>query len=525
MRNVVIGFLGTQLDAGKRRNWRPSVQLCMHPDFSIDRLELLYDQRFSRLAEHVAADIRTLSPGTEVLLRRMDLADPWDFQEVYGALFDFARGYGFDEDRERYHVHLTTGTHVAQICWFLLTESRHVPARLVQTGPPRGEETPNGTLDVIDLDLSRYDAIQQRFDLATLEYNALLKAGIETRNPAFNALIERIERVTTGSDGPILLLGPSGTGKTELAARIYELKLQRRRLKGRLVHVHCGTLRGEGAMAALFGYRRGVIGGSGPERRGLLREADGGALFLDEVDALGLDEQAMILHAVETGRFTPVGSDSEMSVRFQLIASANADLAAMVAEGRFRGDLYARLNLWTFRLPPLAERREDLEPNVQYELARAGKALGLRVGFNADALARYLRFARDPATLWPGNFRDLGASIQRLCTLAPRGRITLAMVEEEIDGLDRQWAGIAPDPDGELIAGLLGASAAGLDEFDRLQLAAVIRVCRQSASLSEAGRRLFAVSMQDRTSRNDADRLRKYLDRFGLGWAELRPST
>lgn len=258
MRNVVIGFLGVQLDAGKRRGWRPSVQLCAHADFTVDRLELLHDERFSRLAGHVAADIDRISPGTEVLLRRMDLADPWDFQEVYGALFDFARAYGFDEDRERYHVHLTTGTHVAQICWFLLTESRHVPARLVQTGPPRPGGDPSGTLDVIDLDLSRYDAIQQRFDLASEEQAALLKGGIATRNPAFNALIDRIERVASATDAPILLLGDSGAGKTELAQRIYELKLQRRRLKGRLVHVHCGALKGDHAMAALFGYRRGL---------------------------------------------------------------------------------------------------------------------------------------------------------------------------------------------------------------------------------------------------------------------------
>lgn len=219
MRNVVIGFLGTQLDAGKRRNWRPSVQLCAHTDFPVDRLELLHDARFSSLAGHVAADIARVSPGTEVLLRRMDLANPWDFEEVYGALFDFAKDYGFDEDRERYHVHLTTGTHVAQICWFLLTESRHVPARLLQTGPPRLDGDPNGTLDVIDLDLSRYDAIQQRFDLASQEHAAQLKGGIATRNPAFNALIDRIERVATATDAPILLLGASGTGKTALAQR------------------------------------------------------------------------------------------------------------------------------------------------------------------------------------------------------------------------------------------------------------------------------------------------------------------
>jgi transcriptional regulatory protein RtcR len=521
MRNVVLGFLGTQLDAGRRRGWRPSVALCSQPDFPVDRIELLHDQRHLPLARQVQADSRAASPSTDVLLRRMDLRDPWDFQEVYGALFDLARDYGWDEDRERYHVHLTTGTHVAQICWFLLTESRHVPARLVQTGPPRDEGQPQGTLDVIDLDLSRYDALQRRFDLATREHADLLKAGIATRNPTFNALIDRIEQVATVSDGPILLTGPSGTGKSGLAARIYELKLQRRRLKGRLVHVPCGTLRGEGAMAALFGTRRGTLGGQGAERRGLLREADGGALFLDEVDELGRDEQAMILHVVETGRFMAVGSDQESSSRFHLIASASSDLARQVAEGRFRPDLYARLNQWVFRLPPLRQRREDIEPNIESDLARAERSLGVRVGFNADALGRYLRFAQDPGTPWTGNFRDLGASIQRLCTLAPRGRITLAMVEAEIATLCAQWAGLDRDLDAFLLHEVLGERAEALDEFDRVQLAAVIRACRECRSLSEAGRRLFARSREARTSRNDADRLRKYLERFDLSWAAL----
>ena len=113
LRNVVIGFLGTQLDQGKRREWRPSVQPCTHPGFPVDRLELIHDQRHFHLACTVAAAIGKVAPDTEVRLVRIDLANPWDFQEVCGKLYDFAAAYGFDEGRERYHVHLTTGTHVA----------------------------------------------------------------------------------------------------------------------------------------------------------------------------------------------------------------------------------------------------------------------------------------------------------------------------------------------------------------------------------------------------------------------------
>ena len=524
MRNVVIGFLGTQLDAGRRRRWRPTISLVEHAGFAVDRLELLYDEKFAPLANGVARDLCAASPETEVLLHRMDLADPWDFQEVYGKLFDFARAYGFDEDRERYHLHLTTGTHVAQICWFLLAESRHIPARLIQTGPPRSEDSP-GPLDVIDLDLSRYNALQQRFDQLSREYSDQLKGGIETRNPVYNALIDRIELVASRSDAPILLLGETGTGKTELADRIHNLKRDRRRVKGRLVHVNCATLNGPDAMATLFGQRRSHTGLPGTERNGLLREADGGTLFLDEIDALGLNEQAMLLHAVETGRFHPVGSDTAVTSRFHVIAGAGADLRRRAAEGRFRPDLLARLTQWSFTLPPLRDRPEDIAPNLGFELARTGRELGIETGFNSDARERYLRFATDPATPWPGNFRDLGGSVRRLCTLAPRGRITRAMVEEEIARLRADWQSAAADADARLVAEALGPDAE-IDRFDLVQLAEVLRICRASSSLSAAGRTLFAASRARRTSRNDADRLKKYLARFGLDWdrvASARP--
>lgn len=521
MINVVIGFLGTQLDQGKRRGWRPSVSLCLQDDFPVDRLELLYDRKFTRLAKSVKRDIEALAPQTEVLLRLVDLHDPWDFQEVYGALFDFAQDYGFDEDNEQYHVHLTTGTHVAQICWFLLTESRHIPARLLQASPPSSKDGANGSIQIIDLDLSQYDALQQRFDLVASDSNLLLKGGIKTENKVFNELIEKVETIATSSVAPILLIGETGTGKSQLASRIYDLKVQRRLIKGRFIHVNCATLKGEQGMSALFGYRRAALGSGGQDRKGLLREAHGGLLFLDEIDQLCLDDQATILHAVETGSFYPLGSDHEVKVNFQLLAGANRDLGKLAAEGKFRADLYSRLNLWTVKVPALRDRREDLQANIEFELERAEKTLGVRVGFNKDASDAYLRFSKNPATVWPGNFRDLGASIGRLCTLAHRGRITVAMVEDEISTLQSQWRDAEKNTDLKLLIRYLGSAADQVDPFDVPQLANVIRICKRSQSLSDAGRTLFAASRAEKKSKNDADRLRKYLARFGLDWAQV----
>jgi transcriptional regulatory protein RtcR len=272
-------------------------------------------------------------------------------------------------------------------------------------------------------------------------------------------------------------------------------------------------------MSALFGHVKGAFTGALQDRAGLLRSADGGILFLDEIGELGPDEQAMILRAVEEKRFPPVGADREVKSDFQLIAGTNRDLSIDVARGKFREDLLARLNLWTFTLPGLRDRREDIEPNLEFELRRHAEREGVKITFNREARDRYLAFATAPEAAWTANFRDLGASITRMATFAPSGRINEDVVAEEIVRLRRVWSRGGEDAGEAMLVDLLGPERlAEIDLFDRAQLAAVIGVCRASGSLSAAGRTLFAASRAQKTSANDADRLRKYLARFGLDW-------
>ncbi len=526
---VAFSILGTTLDIGGRDDrwlrWRPTVALCQQPGLFIDRLELIHGQGGSALADRIVGDIEQVAPATMVRKHLIAMKDPWDFSEVYTSLRDFVRGYSFDPEREDYLVNITTGTHVAQICWFLLTEARDIPGRLLQLSPPRRREGATdliGSHSVIDLDLSRYDAIATRFAAERDEATSFLKSGIPTRNPAFNLMIERIEKVAIRSRSPVLLTGPTGAGKSQLAARIYELKKSQRQVSGAFVEVNCATLRGDAAMSTLFGHVRGAFTGAQSDRPGLLKSADKGVLFLDEIGELGLDEQAMCLRAIEEKRFLPVGSDRDTRSDFQLIAGTNRDLSADVAAGRFREDLYARLNLWTFALPALKDRREDIEPNLEFELKRYGEREGQNVSFNREARELYLAFAMSPEALWRANFRDLSASVTRMATLAPRGRIDEDTVRDERARLVRQWHGGVPDSADARLEALLGAERlAAIDLFDRAQLATVVDICRQSISLSAAGRRLFAASRLQKTSGNDADRLRKYLARFGLSFEEL----
>ncbi|EFW6956395.1 sigma 54-dependent transcriptional regulator [Shigella boydii] len=480
-KTVAFGFVGTVLDYAGRGSqrwskWRPTLCLCQQESLVIDRLELLHDARSCSLFETLKRDIASVSPETEVVSIEIELHNPWDFEEVYACLHDFARGYKFQPEKEDYLIHITTGTHVAQICWFLLAEARYLPARLIQTSPPRKKEQPRGAgeVTIIDLDLSRYNAIASRFAEERQQTLDFLKSGIATRNPHFNRMIEQIEKVAIKSRAPILLNGPTGAGKSFLARRIFELKQARHQFSGAFVEVNCATLRGDTAMSTLFGHVKGAFTGARESREGLLRSANGGMLFFDEIGELGADEQAMLLKAIEEKTFYPFGSDRQ--------------------------------------------RQEDIEPNLDYEVERHATLTGDSVRFNTEARRAWLAFATSPQATWRGNFRELSASVTRMATFATSGRITLDVVEDEINRLRYNWQESRPSA----LTALLGAEAENIDLFDRMQLEHVIAICRQAKSLSAAGRQLFDVSRQGKASVNDTDRLRKYLARFGLTWEAVQ---
>jgi transcriptional regulatory protein RtcR len=296
---------------------------------------------------------------------------------------------------------------------------------------------------------------------------------------------------------------------------------------GAFVEVNCATIRGDAAMSALFGHVKGSFTGALADRKGLLVAADGGLLFLDEIGELGVDEQAMLLRALEEKRFLPVGADKEVRSDFQLIAGTNRDLASEVRAGTFREDLLARINLWTFCLPPLRDRREDIEPNLDYELSQFAAKSGRNVTFNKEARETFLRFALSNEARWSANFRDLNAAVNRMATLAASNRITVEDANEEIERLRLTWdftgsVGCASPT----LESLLGPEKAPrLDRFDRVQLEDVLTVCAVSSSMAEAGRILFAHSRSERKSANDSDRLRKYLQSWGITWQEINRAT
>lgn len=539
MKTTVISVLGIQKDAqggsgpDRWNTWRPTIGLVQQENLPINDLHLIFSSKHMDLAERVKADIGQVSPKTKVIFDIIELKNPWDLEEVYGKFFDYAKSPCFHDDETDYYIHISTGSHVEQICLFLLVESRHLSAKLIQTTPKEGHvresKDSKGIHTVIDLDLSRYDKLAKRFETERLDDVSFLKQGIDTRNTAFNKLIDTIERVSVRSSEPILLTGPTGAGKSQLAKQIYLLKKQSGKIKGKFVAVNCATLGGDLAKSALFGHTKGSFSGADKDHAGFLKEADGGIVFLDEIGELPLEAQALLLKAVEEKTFRPLGAKEDEHSDFELICGTNRDLADDVKEHKFRLDLLTRINLWSFRLPGLADRREDIEPNLEHELSRFSRKTGKHVSFNKEARELFLSFALSPDNPWSGNFRDLNAMVVRMATLADGGRITADLVREEIDrsrsvdhpeDADRAKQ-TAEDTD---LGKLLGSGyKTRFDEFDLVQLEHVIRVCRESDSMADASKRLFAVSFKEKKSSNNSDRLFKYLARYGLKFKNLKP--
>ena len=545
MKNVVISVLGTIKDASRNPGperwnaWRPTVSLVRHADLPVDELHLIYDPtQFQDLADFVANDIEHVSPSTKVVLEKIALKDPWDFEEVYVKFYDLFKRPCFHEKDVQYLVHLSTGTHVEQICLFLLTESRHIPGHVVQTsakeGHGKGRESTDsiGRYHIIDLDLSKYSRIVRRHEAERKADLSFFKEGApKSLNKDFNDLIARIERVASRSPDPILLTGPTGAGKSVLAKRIYDLKKKKKDggITEKFIAVNCATLGGNLAQGLLFGYKKGAFTGATSDHDGYLLEANKGLLFLDEIGELPMESQTMLLKAIEEKKFRPLGGTTDATSDFQLVCGTNKDLDLAVENGTFREDLLARIDLWRFRLPGISERREDIEPTLDEQLARVSRTLNREVGITPDARARFLKYALDPDTTWAGNFRDLNGMITRLATLAD-GDIGVQNVEEEIartQQLARRRVQSSPSisaaaPSSNLADYLGEDGVAGLDLIERAQLEKVISVCRESESAADAGKKLYAVSRMSKKTANDSDRLSKYLLKYGLTFKQIQ---
>ena len=248
-------------------------------------------------------------------------------------------------------------------------------------------------------------------------------------SPVMQELKKQIE-VAAPTDGRVLITGENGTGK-ELVAR--QIHLNSKREQGPFVEVNCAAIPEELIESVLFGHEKGAFTGAIQTRRGRFEVADGGTIFLDEIGDMSLMTQAKILRTLQENRFERVGGSVTLEVNVRVIAATNKDLEMEMAEGRFREDLYYRLNVIPIYVPPLRQRREDIAPLLEHFLERASvQSSGLKKSLLPKALERLAAYP------WPGNVRELQNIVERLVLMSPGPTVDVGDLPTQIAHPDRE---------------------------------------------------------------------------------------
>jgi two-component system nitrogen regulation response regulator NtrX len=303
------------------------------------------------------------------------------------------------------------------------------------------EATRAGAFDFLEKPLGRdrvLVAIKNAFEQGTLKQeNKRLKeaVGPGTRmigaSPAFERAIEQAT-MAARSDARVLLVGESGTGKELLAAHIHASSPF---ASGPFVKVNCAAIPGELIESELFGHEKGSFTGATAMRRGKFELADNGTLFLDEIGDLHANSQAKLLRVLQEGEFHRVGGEQTIRVTVRVVSATNRDLTAMVAQEKFREDLYYRVSVVPIRVPALRERPQDIRPMAEYFLEDFCVRNGFRKrAFDAEVWDAFQEYK------WPGNARELRNAVERMAILSPGDTLTTAAIPLELK-LQRESGG------------------------------------------------------------------------------------
>ncbi|CAN5330910.1 sigma-54 dependent transcriptional regulator [soil metagenome] len=361
------------------------------------------------------------------------------------------------------------------------------------------EATRRGAYDFLEkpLDTDRIllllrNALQQK---GLLEENARLRDEVESRHEivgksfAVRQVLERAEKVAP-TDARVLITGENGTGKELVARAIHHLSP---RVDGPFVEVNCAAIPSELIESELFGHMKGSFTGAFEDRAGKFELADGGTLFLDEVGDMSLAAQAKVLRALQEGLITRVGGQRPVKVDVRVLAATNKNLEEEIAAGRFREDLFYRLNVIPLHVPPLRERREDIPMLIQHFAEMAVQEASLRPrSVDEDAVKRLQRMD------WPGNIRELRNTVERLLILSSSDIVGADEVELLVTGQQASGGGLS----GDLL------SCATFAEFkDSAERAFILTKLRENE---------WNVSETARVTEMPRSNLYKKIERYGL---------
>jgi DNA-binding NtrC family response regulator len=242
------------------------------------------------------------------------------------------------------------------------------------------------------------------------------------KSAAIRELLDKIHTLAA-VDSNVLIKGDSGTGKECVAKLIHESSA---RCKGPFIAVSCASLPHELIEAELFGYDQGAFTGASSQRIGRFELADGGTIFLDDVDDIPLDLQVKLLRIIQERKFERIGGEATLSVNFRLIAASKKHLVSLVEEGKFREDLYFRLNIVPVHLPPLRQRKEDIPLLCEYFMNRLAVKLNRPdPQIDENVMAKLISYS------WPGNVRELENIVERMLVLSKDGHIEMDLLPAE----------------------------------------------------------------------------------------------
>jgi transcriptional regulator with PAS, ATPase and Fis domain len=376
---------------------------------SFDHIFLFDTPTTRKVTEETKDTISRLYPGSKVRVLEINLSDPTNYHEIFTGLRAHLHEIIEGLPSARFFVAVASGTPHMHACWVLLAASGEIPARILHVRPPHFVTKEHPLVSEVDLSSQDFPTVRCqdkpiKVDECEIDVDAVIvQLGIVGDHPAMQRSLE-IGAMLAPSQAPILILGETGTGKELFARYIHTLSGKPQEA---FFAVNCAAIPEDLVESLLFGHKKGAFTGAVNDQVGKFDTADKGTLFLDELGDLPLPAQAKLLRVLQDGLVEPIGQAKAHKVDVRIVGATNRDLRKLVRQGKFREDLFYRLNVGEIKLPPLRERRSDIPKLALHILDRLNGSLRRPKRLSTEALSRL------QSHNWAGNVRDLENVIER----------------------------------------------------------------------------------------------------------------
>jgi DNA-binding NtrC family response regulator len=414
-------------------------------DVGFDRVVLLRTPGALTNTDNTEAAIRNYYPSLSVQTEDLALSDPTDYSAIFRELRRTLRKLSDNESvkETQYFIGLASGTPQMHAAWLLLVASGELPARILNSRPPKFVKNDAPAVFEIDVYSSPFPAVRSYVapeeehaeDQASALAAAVKEIGIVGEHHAFRKMLQRAA-IVAPTKYPVLIIGETGTGKDLLARLIHRLS---GRDHDRFVPVNCAAIPNDLVESTLFGHRKGAFTSAQANQTGKFDAAHGGTLFLDELCELSVELQPKMLRVLQDGIVDPVGAPTGHKVDVRLIAATNANIQTALKEGELREDLYYRLKVGVCHLPPLRERRSDIPRLALFFLDRFNTAQRKAKRFSTDSMFWLRRQS------WPGNIRELQNTVEAAALFASSDVIEIPDLDAAAESPQSPASGI-PEP-------------------------------------------------------------------------------